>query len=195
MKDDYIAVAYYTKGTPYERDAEVLKLSLDALGMRHRIVGINDRGSWQANTSYKPLFMFGMMEDLNCPLLYIDVDAFVLRKPTYNPSFSMVATTFPGGELLSGTVYFNGDEGSKKVIERWCLLTEKYPRTLPDGRPAWDQRILKMAAQQTPSATIIMHAPQEYCFIIGLTQEKFPDITDPYVVHTRGRLRHCPESV
>ena len=187
-----LVVAYYTVGTPYEHEAEVLKLSLESIGYSYRVYGVPNLGSWQKNTQYKAEFIKEML--LRFPsqtLLYLDVDAVMVQAPKIldNLKADIAAVHFANsGELLSGTLFLGNTTNCKKVVDEWILLNKKYPETLPNGTQAWDQRTLKMAIKNIPEVSFI-ELPQSYTFIIELTQRRCPEVTSPVIMHTRGAKR------
>jgi len=187
-------IGYYTKDTPYEQDMKVLRLSLDAYSIPHNLIGIDDRGGWQENTTYKPYFVRDMLDVATGPVVYIDVDAFVLGPLTLleQLSCSIAACVF-GSEMLSGTLYLRPDDTTRRIVDRWIELTELYPETLPDGRPAWDQRTLKMAVAECTVPDAFVRLPHEYAYIVGLTPLQYQLENAPVIVHTRGRFRHHPK--
>ena len=73
---DIIFVAYYTINTPYQQESEKLKESLEKFNLIYDIVGVNDLGTWQANTRYKAKFLQEMLiKHKEKNLVYVDVDA------------------------------------------------------------------------------------------------------------------------
>lgn len=143
-----IVVAYYTEGTPYEEEARIFRSSLERVGMEFRIVGIPDRGSWDANTAEKPKFIRRMRKALKGPIVYIDVDAFVHRDcssyfdgltlkrtdfaahwfagPAKGHDWSRNCACLAGGacdrphRLLSGTLFFGDTKGARSILDVWC---------------------------------------------------------------------------
>jgi hypothetical protein len=189
--NSFLVVGYFTVGTPYEGEAEVLKLSLDAMGYKHDIQGVPNLGSWQKNTQFKAHFLRRMLhEHWRVPLLYIDVDAIVVQKLTVLDDIDcdIAAVHFAKGKTLcSGTVYFKNNPACRKLIDRWIKLNEMYPETLPDGRAAWDQRTLEMAIKEEKGIRFV-ELPQELCWITELTQKYAPGLS-PVIIHTRGAKR------
>lgn len=159
-------VAFYTRGTPYEDDAELLRASLERVGMQHRIVPVADRGDWDANTAYKPTFLRDLRNQLAGPLLALDVDAFVHRNCA--PYFEELAAegadvgahwfagpkgghdrtqvrrdaagNLVGWWMLSGTVFLGDTPGCRKMLDGWIALTEWADRF--GGGRGGDQRQL-----------------------------------------------------
>ncbi len=198
-------VAYFTEDTPYAHEAELLRESFDALGLSYWIVGIKSLGNWQANTQYKSRFIRDMLAaHPDQPLVYIDVDALVLQRPTLFESLDcdVAAAKLGGWELLSGTVYFGGTPKCREIVDRWGALCEQYPQTFPGGllphfpggEVAWDQRMLDLAIRQTEGVRFV-ELPPAYTYIDGLSTDKYPGVQS-VIRHTRGsmRLRHLVDA-
>lgn len=185
-----LVVAYYTKNTPYEDEAKSLRLSLDALKLEHYILGIDNLGSWQKNTQYKPRFLKHCLERYpNRPLLYIDVDAIVIKYPTEIQTLQcdLAATRYPNrGDVQSGTLFLGATGHCRYIIDQWIAMNERYPEKLPDGREAWDQRTLTMIINNVMMDYRAL--PLEYCWICGYTARQYPHMS-PVIVHTRGAYR------
>lgn len=185
-------IGFFTVATPYEQEAEILKLSLNSLGYPYDIRGVPNLGSWQRNTQYKAEFISKMLlEYPGTPLLYLDVDSIVVRPLLFLHGITgdIAAVHFCNTkELLSGTVYFANNENCRKVVDKWIELNRKYTTVLPDGRPAWDQRTLEMAIKSFPEV-VFQELPQEYTWITELTQRRLPNLQSPCIIHTRGAYR------
>jgi len=183
-------VAYYTVDTPYEGEAEVLKLSLESVGYNYVVCAVPNQGSWQKNTQLKAQFILQMMDkDPLWPMLYLDVDAVMVQAPVLLDGIDadIAAVHFAkGNELLSGTVFFGNTPACHKVVVEWMRNNARYPETLPNGRQAWDQRTLEMAIRATRCKFVEL--PQEYTWITELTQKIAPGLS-PVIMHTRGAKR------
>jgi hypothetical protein len=186
-----LVVAYYTVDTPYEGEAEVLKLSLESVGYSYEVSGVPNLGSWQKNTQLKSWFVQKMLQDhQGRKLLYLDVDAIMVRSPILLDTIEadIAAVHFAkGSEFLSGTVFFGNTVQCNRVVQKWIHLNELYPERLPDGREAWDQRTLEMAIKKIQGVNFI-ELPQEYTWITELTQKYAPNLS-PVIMHTRGAKR------
>lgn len=189
-----IVVGYYTENTPYENEADVLKLSLEPHGYEHDIEAVPNLGSWQKNTQYKARVILNFLNRYaGKPILYLDVDAIMVSAPVFlddlESTADIAAVHFADStELLSGTVYFSGSPICTTVAEKWIALNKKYPKRLPNRLPAWDQRTLKMAIDDTPECRYL-ELPQEYTYITELTPRRIPGIGAPVILHTRGAYR------
>lgn len=186
-----LVVAYFTVGTPYEAEAETLKLSLESLGYSYLVCAVPNQGSWQRNTQLKAVFIGQMLEEVpDEPLLYLDVDAVMVQPPVLLDDLEadLGAVHFCGGkELLSGTLYLGGTPKCREMVQNWRAINEQYPETLPNGKPAWDQRTLAMAVKGTKGIRFT-ELPQEYTWITELTQRRMPGLA-PVILHTRGAKR------
>lgn len=186
-----IYVGYYTPGA-YEGEWAGLRESLEALGLEHDYRRV-EAGSWQEVTQRKARVMQEALErHAGRPVVYLDVDAVVLRRPVLLDGLrcDVAASVWPGGELLSGTVWWGPGPKAREVVEEWIRLNEAYPERLPDGREAWDQRTLRLALRRVEGVEF-EELPPAYCYMIGLSQRRFPEL-DPVILHLRGSLRHNP---
>lgn len=187
-------IAYYTKKTPYEKEAAVLEESLKALNLPYYFYAIKDLGSWQANTQVKAEIIRRALESGKWNhICYVDVDAIVIHRPVFllrlrHLPIDIAAYVCPSGCWKSGTVYFAVNDRTKRLVSRWIEINKKYPIDLPDGRPAWDQRTLQMAWEETRE-TGFEPLPPEYVYVVGYSQEAHPEV-NPIILHTRGALKH-----
>ena len=193
-------VAFYTIGTPYEGEAEVLKDSLESFEYSYLVCGIPNLGTWQKNTQFKGVFIQEMLkEHPGQPLLYLDVDAIMQKEPVvldnldadiaavHHLSKEQNGQIILGQELLSGTVFFGNTKACKDVVDQWVLINERYPEKLPNGKEAWDQRTLQMAIHQVKSCRFV-ELPQGYTWISELTPKRSKNV-EQFIVHTRGARR------
>lgn len=186
-----LVIAYYTIDTPYQDEAETLKLSLESIGYSYLVCGVPNLGSWQKNTQYKAHFIRAMLNRFpGKPLLYLDVDAIMVKPPVILDGLKadIAAVHFARqNELLSGTLWLGNTKQCNRVINKWIRLNEMYPEKLPNGRDAWDQRTLEMAIKKIPNIQFT-ELPQGYTYIVELTQRRCPD-AEPVILHTRGAKR------
>ena len=186
-----LVIAYYTIGTPYEDEAEVLKLSLESMNYNYIVCGVSNLGTWQKNTQYKAHFIKYMLKINNgSPLLYLDVDAVMIQEPILLDDINadVAAVHFAKQkELLSGTLYLGNTSKCNQIINRWISFNEQYPETLPNGKQAWDQRTLEMAIKKIKGVKFV-ELPQNYTYIVEFTQRHCPGLS-PVIMHTRGAKR------
>lgn len=187
---NFLVVGYYSINTPYEKEKEVLALSLQSLDYSYCFYGFQSQGTWQKNTQLKAQFMDHVLNTTPGPVLYLDVDAIMVQPPVLLDTISadIAAVHFADTrELLSGTVYFANTPVCRQVVKRWIEINVQYPVTLPNGVAAWDQRTLEMAIKEIRSCKFV-ELPQEYTWITELTQRRMPGLA-PVIMHTRGAYR------
>jgi len=193
MKEGVAVVGYYTKGTIYEPMARTLVKSLEKFYPHYFIEGIDNLGSWWANTQYKPTFIKSMLETLpkDIDIVYVDVDAEFLRVPWafkdwYNdPGMELGAYMFDrseykhsegGKELLSGTVYFANTEWVMDIVCAWEQQCESNPMT-------FDQKCLEEVLQEQCGRFPGFRCktiPPEYIKIFDRMNHL---VTDPVITH------------
>lgn len=181
---NYIIIAYYTIGTPYEGSANSLRESLRKLAVPHYIQGVPNLGTWHKNTNYKPTFVKEMLNKFKpLSVIYVDCDAIFYRKPVLfesmasDPSvnvgvhlFDRSCYKFQGDqrwEVLSGTIFFKNNDTVMKMVERWEKECRDNPKT-------FDQKSLEKVLNGN-----FTQLPAEYCKIF----DRHPQIKDPVIVH------------
>ncbi len=179
-----VVLCYFTLNTPYADEARKLKESCIRLGLDHRIVGVQPRGSWEANCAYKARFVEEWWRALGRPVLWVDADAIVHRTPEL---LRGVAADFAvhralGWMFASGTVFFNQSAEAEALLVRWRERCEADPKT-------WDQVHLDAAwediARAQPLETLWL--PREYTYIADLADA--PVAEDPVIEHTQASRR------
>ena len=114
---NFVVCAYYTIGTPYEKEVKNLEESCNKLNLEVCIRGLKPLGSWDKNTGLKPLFILWALDTFRGKnVLYVDADAVIRRYPN-------AAQGFPGDvavhyrrhndgriQLLSSTIIFTNNE-------------------------------------------------------------------------------------
>jgi len=149
-----LTIAYYSAGTSYEREAELLRGSLNLVGMRYNIVAVPDGGDWYANTARKARFIYEQRMEHTGPLLYIDVDAYVHRNvESYFERLGRMGYDFGAhwyrvpakghdgrevcacvrGEgcdrehrMLSGTMFFGDTQGARDLLTTWYGMNDLF---------------------------------------------------------------------
>ena len=77
-----IFVGYYTRLTPYQIVMSTKLLpSLEKWNLDYDIEGIDDRGNWFANTSYKAEFILNMLNKHKQDVCFLDADATIEKFP------------------------------------------------------------------------------------------------------------------
>lgn len=179
-------VSFYTPD--YAGVAHRLKVSLQMFGLDHHVIEIPDRGRWVDNCAFKPEFILREMWEDPRPVVWIDADAVVRSVPwafEHEPRgpvepdariCTYIWKRVRRPEVLSGTLYFSGGLGSKRLLELWIELQQKNP-------DMWDQRTLALAMDVARDMNItIENLPFEYVYIHDFHKTEWPEAT-PVIEH------------
>ena len=191
--DGLIVVGYYTVNTPYEEEAKNLIGSLNRLQINHDISGVKTLGNWQANTRFKAEFMLDML--IKWPkhkLLYVDVDA-VIHKPldlfrNYNCDIAVRWQDFRWrkNECLSGTIYMENNERTKRICELWREINIKEGNST-SRMEQWNLDTVITQMKADPNFTY-KNLPPEYTFIFDIMKGIYPN-AQPVIEHYQASRR------
>ena len=142
-------ISYYTQGTGYEHEVKNLIASCQKLNLPYEIDAIPSLGSWEKNCCYKPRYILEKLEKLSAPVLWLDADAVVVKKPTLFLSMTAdialrVVDSLPNNspsKMISGTVYINQTAQAKTILLEWDAECK---RLLEKSQTeVWDQAALR----------------------------------------------------
>lgn len=173
-------IAFYTKDTPYEKEADIwfdsFKTCKTACYVMH------SQGSWEQNCAMKSAVLLKAFEDYNDDLLYTDIDARLCR-----PLESIPEPDLPGlcwwnprwaphtRELLSGTIYIPHNDAGLSLLQKWHAFQVKNPTM-------WDQKAL----QRVVEAENIEHQILSWDWI---SVDRHIVVDDPIIHHTQASRR------
>jgi|694.fasta_scaffold15908_8 hypothetical protein len=135
-------VSGYTKNTPYEKEVQNLKASLDKFGFScEHVVGFENLGTWEKNCQQKALILKSKLQELKTPIVWLDADAVLKKNPVLfyeiEKDIAFCYYRIAGkDELLSGTIFLKPSEISFKILDEWIKLNNQNPKE-------WDQRTLQ----------------------------------------------------
>lgn len=117
-------ISFYTPSWEYSKYAIKLKKNCRRLGLLHHIVEKPDTGNWLENTRIKPRFIYEALQELKRPVLWIDVDGSILRKPDLLKEYpyDFAARPKPKGHSRIwhvGTMFFNYTEPCLNFLRIW----------------------------------------------------------------------------
>ncbi len=147
-----IYIAYYTAGTGYADEARELIRTLETFDLPHDVRAIADPGNWMAAVSHKPTFIAEMMAAHRRPLVYVDVDARIRRRPEYFDSLAasdvdLAAVWKDEEELFAATLYVGVSERAAGLIQAWRAACAARPDEV-------DQRCLQAIVERGIDAKI-----------------------------------------
>ncbi|MCK9326767.1 MAG: hypothetical protein M0P69_14845 [Bacteroidales bacterium] len=183
-----IYVGFYTD--KYKEEARKLIETLFKFNLNFYVQRIEDLGSWDANTHYKATFIRDCLDIFCEPIVYLDCDARVLKKPVLfdnldcDIAFHQLTHKYCNKELLSGTLYLDYNVNVLNLVSHWALLCEQVTAE-------YEQRKLEIALKERPDIRVAT-LPIEYCAIFDRKEVKDKEI-DPVILHTQAsrRLRHA----
>jgi hypothetical protein len=115
--------SFYTPTWEYPQHAARLRRECQILRLPHVIEERPDAGGYIANCRIKPVFLLETMRRVQAPLLWIDVDGSILRRPSaLRPDVDFMARTMPWDRSRQwhvGTLFFNNTPGALDLLERW----------------------------------------------------------------------------
>jgi len=164
---EFIIVSYYTKGTPYQAEAERLKATMEIFDdVPFRIMEVGNRGSWQQNTHYKAKFIRQMMDTLDVYkyIIWVDADAMIHRRPElFWKLKGDVVVHFRNwkhgrNELLTGTIAFRNCEKCKELVDEWIEVNRQ-------NKGTWEQRNLQRVINRNRFMLDVQELPVSYCCI------------------------------
>lgn len=149
---DFTVIAFYTKDTPYEKEAQELIRNCQSFGIPIETVGYPNTGSWVRNAALKSIFISSMMEKhpRGARLVYLDVDARIRQYPElFDTLQADIGVHYrkkrsSRSELLSGTIYIRNTKYTHSLVKAWIKKQSENPDT-------WDQRILQATLEETPN--------------------------------------------
>ena len=114
----------------YEEHAKRLASECEKLGLDYYIKEYPDTGDWLSNTRLKAKFIYETLEELKRPVLWIDVDGSIYRKP--NALMLPITADFmarhqrtgPMRTWHVGTMFFNYTESARHLVNFWKELTD-----------------------------------------------------------------------
>ena len=183
-KNKFVVVSFLTVETGYEREIKKLKKSIEKFGYDYYIEGIDNQGSWDANTKYKSQLLLNSMEkrpDTEL-FMYVDADALIQREIPLEEITGDLAVHYKirgrNGKwhkrkptMLSGTIFYKNNDKIKKLFKIWHK-ENKRTRIMTKGTYVWkvcDQRNLQNAIKNhTPEGLQIQKLGPEYCKIFDI---------------------------
>ena len=183
----FIVVSYYTKGTPYQKEAVKLENSLMKHGIPYHIGAVPNRGSWQKNTHFKAIFIRNMLKEfIGVNIVFTDADSIFRTYPKLFEGLDCdIAVHFRNwkhgqNELLSGTIYLANNEKVCQLIDDWIRINRKNPII-------WEQQNLQRAVNSRKHILSLSYLPMEYCCIFDDEKRKF---CKPVIEHFQASRKY-----
>ena len=122
----------------YEQELHGLRDSLDRFGLEHDLTVLPSLGSWELNANMKPFFIGMMLMKHQRPVVWLDADARVEKKPDFSEIRDRLGVALTDwwkeNEILSGTIYI--PPSAREFVQLWIAACMENPG-------AWDQVTMK----------------------------------------------------
>jgi hypothetical protein len=130
-----LVISYFTDvdgNTYYSDHAKRLRSECDALNIPYEISNIPSQGSYQQNCLIKPKFIYSKLTQHCKPLLWLDIDTFILKQPNIFDSFSSmgvdigVSSTNPQNllQIKASPIWFSYSSNSLEFVREWIQYSE-----------------------------------------------------------------------
>ena len=118
-------ISFYTNDWIYPEHALRLKAECDNFGLSSLIKEMPSTKDYIKNTAIKPFFIRDTLLELKSPVIWIDVDAKLLKAPSLDfEGFDIGACAYTNSRLdrtwAVATLYFNYTEQTQKFLDAWC---------------------------------------------------------------------------
>lgn len=177
-------VSAFTKDTPYEQEVETLRDSLEKFGLSYIIYEIPNQGTWVRNTQEKVKYMFRALEDYKCPIVWVDADAEILKKPEYFKNVNNDIQFYQIKEwddYLIGTLFLNYNLRVREFLTTWIYNC--------DINNLSAQKVFKNVIKQAKNLDV-GNLPVEY---IKIFDNELQKCDDPVIVHNQASRRFKKE--
>jgi len=166
-----VVICFYTKNTDYEVVARKLTASCVRSHLEHRVIGVEPRGSWEANCAIKAEFVLETWKSTGRPVLWVDADAILHSEPNLlrGVSADFAIHRCRDWEFASGTLFFNQTPAAGALLRRWVARCKAFPQV-------WDQVNLDLAWEDTAASYPLetLWLPEPYCRIFDLHEGRSP---------------------
>ncbi len=120
-----VLVSFYTRDWRYPECARRLGASCDRLGVDHHIVERPSVNGWLANTRQKPFFLLEALRSLQGPILWTDVDSYLLRAPEgLRDDVDFMARKRPAHQDRAwhvDTLFFDATAAAVEFLQLWIM--------------------------------------------------------------------------
>ena len=176
-----LIISFFTKDTIYEKEVEELIESCNLLHLDFIIEEKKDLGSWQKNCCQKPLFIHECLQKYKRPLLWVDADAIILKKPDLLLNQGDVSFYFNHWEekrARAGTILALPSKEALHFFHLWHLKCHE-KQDFPHG----DQHFLPETFATAPTSLQIGELPLSYVHVFDRDPVPF---NETHILHTQA---------
>lgn len=179
--DPFTVISFYTE----DYVAEIARLwqSVIRYELPYIFERVEAQPTWIETVSYKPQFILNKLEELKSPVVWIDADAEILRRPDLlyeleNYDLAYYTRNRDGYvEVLSGTMYLDYNPQVLSLVSVWATQAKQWAQS-----NVWEQKILQELLMVRELKTFKL--PVGYCQIFD----------QPDMLKEPGVVRHYQAS-
>jgi hypothetical protein len=167
-----IIISCYTKNTLYEEEIKDLARSCKNLNLEFSFVGYKSLGSWEKNCCFKAKFILKKIKELKKPILWVDADGLILKKPVFDDSFFnsdiSICPKYASKKIISlhsGTIFINYTKNAISLLKAWDKECQMQLNDSKREGEVWDQRCLYELIFEKDYPTKFSPLPEKYCYI------------------------------
>lgn len=187
MATNFTVVSFYTNDWEYPAHAERLKKECEDLGLPYLIEERPSTGDYIANTAIKPHYIKHCLDQLNAPVLWVDVDGSFVKFPHLinRLDSDFAACNYFNKEKLDrdwavGILWFNNTDPARNLVQTWCDLAIK----------GTDEAAFDLAWKSCQHQLSVTTLPDRYHFVKWSWKQQIPDGTVFY-----NRLSASPDKL
>jgi hypothetical protein len=170
---DPIIVSFYTDDWEYPLHAERMTKDCNALGLSHHIVKKSSTKDYIQNTAIKPFFIKECLAEFKQPVLWVDVDGLLLKRPNLaNINSDVALCNYFNKNVLDrdwsvSIMWFNYTQNTLDLIDRWCDCVP--------GKT--DEAAFDIAWKELKPNLTVTVLPEQYHFVRWSFRLKIPSDT------------------
>lgn len=178
MDKEYpIIITYFTSDWLYESYANEMREACKALGLDYHIVEKESAGGYANNCKIKPHFILESLIEYKRPVLWIDADGALLKKPEFfcDLSLDFAAKTKKDknrGRWHVGTIWCNYTNSTISFLKKWVESSKSSVTDESALESTW-----KLYGDSIKAGDI----PEQYFFIHRRKSDMIPE--DTVVLH------------
>ena len=171
-----LVISFYTNDWEYPAHANRMAKDCVKLGVDYYIQEKKSTTDYILNTAIKPFFILECFKEFKRPLLWVDVDGILLKKPHINCDADFAATEYQNLELnrdwAVSILWFNYTTNARIFLEKWCEQAADETATCRTDEAAFDIVWKKFKNNVIPFAL-----PNQFCFNKWSNRLDIPDDT------------------
>jgi hypothetical protein len=159
----------YHTNQHYADLAAGLKTSLERLGLEHFVMKADDKGSWACNVLAKAAMIQTAMDRFKCPIIWIDADCRVLRRPVelLECSADLAAHFLVPTAACTAVLYLDDSPQIRRLLSQWDIEMRNHPA---------DQEAFNAALRVCRKELVVHGLGPEYCWQPWFVPRREPPI-------------------